>query len=76
MINLFEGLLFNGFKCKFNTSPKLHGYWAGDMCTMNEQAILLGIPSIQLEIPRMVRKLLYKDEKLIKSFTKYLKTLY
>jgi hypothetical protein len=40
---------------------------------MNEQAIMLGIPSIQLEIPRAVRKKLFQDPILRERFSKTLK---
>ena len=46
----------------------LHGLWGGNIHTMTEQAIMLGIPSFQLEIPREVRKKFYKDENLLKNF--------
>ena len=35
---------------------------------MTHQAIILGIPSFQLEIPRSVRKLLGKDDILMEKF--------
>jgi hypothetical protein len=63
--NIFGELKFNkGFKCKFNTNPNLHGYWGGEIHTMTTQAILLGIPSIQFEIPFSVRKRLLRDKEL------------
>lgn len=46
--NIFGGLKFRGYECKFDTEPNLHGYWGCEVHTMTEQAILLGIPSIQL----------------------------
>ncbi len=35
---------------------------------MTEQAIELGVPSFQLEIPLKMRQTLYKDEALSKAF--------
>lgn len=32
--NIFEGIKYRNFECKFNTRPFLHGYWGGDMVTM------------------------------------------
>lgn len=37
---------------------------------------MLGIPSLQLQIPREVRKKLFKDEKLLISFAKGIQGLY
>ena len=48
MSSIFAGLKFRDFDCVFNTDPYLHGYWGGSMMTMTEQAIILGIPSLQL----------------------------
>jgi hypothetical protein len=68
--NIFEGLKFKGHPCRFNTDPDLHGYWGGDIHTMTEQSIILGIPSIQFEIPLAVRKKLFRDSELRKKFHK------
>ena len=46
--SIFEGIKFRDFTCKFDTNPALHGLWGGDISTMTEQAIMLGIPSFQL----------------------------
>lgn len=73
---IFEGMKFGDFECEFNTDPYLHGYWGGGIHTMTEQAIILGIPSIQLEIPLLVRKKLFKDENLRKKFHELLNKLY
>lgn len=43
---------------------------------MTEQAIILGIPSLQLEIPFSVRKKLFKDEALRAKFHQLIKKLY
>ena len=43
---------------------------------MTEQAIILGIPSLQLEIPFSVRKRLFKDESLRAKFHQLIKHLY
>ena len=40
------------------------------MSTMTQQAVKLGIPSFQLQIPREVRKKLFRDEKLRYLFAK------
>jgi hypothetical protein len=43
---------------------------------MTEQAILLGIPSLQLEIPFTVRKKLFKEDALRAKFHLLIKKLY
>jgi hypothetical protein len=35
--------------------PVLHGFWGGEIKTMTEQAIQIGVPSFQLEIPLKMR---------------------
>lgn len=74
--NIFEGLKFGEFECKFNTDPALHGLWGSEKHTMTEQAILLGIPSLQMEIPFDVRKRLFEDADLRKKFHGVLNKLY
>lgn len=51
-----------------NKDPYLSGNWGGELMTMTEQAVLMGIPSFQLEIPLKMRAQLFKDEKLSKAF--------
>jgi hypothetical protein len=43
------------------SDPFLHGYW-GENCfhTISHQSVQLGIPAIQLEIPRTMRRELFK----------------
>ena len=55
---IFKGIKIGGFDPICNCEPYLSGLWGGSMATMNEQSINLGIPSIQLEIPRKMRNLL------------------
>jgi hypothetical protein len=43
------------------------------MMTLTEQAIILGIPSLQLEIPMEVRKALFKKEDLMIKFAEGIK---
>ena len=63
-------------KCRFNTDPGMHGLWPGSMHTMTEQAIKLGIPSFQLEIPREVRRKLFKSPELMKDFADGIQRFY
>ncbi|CDW81872.1 UNKNOWN [Stylonychia lemnae] len=67
---------YKGFEAKCNENPYLNGNWGGDLKTMNEQAIVLGIPSIQLEIPFTMRAYLFKDDQFAKSFVKVLLSTY
>ena len=43
------------FKALCQTDPVLHGFWGGEIKTMTEQAIQIGVPSFQLEIPLKMR---------------------
>lgn len=74
--NIFSGIKFGKHECEFDTDPNLHGYWGCDIHTMTEQAIKLGIPSIQLEIPFTVRRKLFKDQALRTKFQLLIKQLY
>lgn len=47
---------YKDFKADCNNDPYLHGLWGGNLRTMTEQAIELGIPSFQLEIPLTMRR--------------------
>jgi gamma-glutamylcyclotransferase (GGCT)/AIG2-like uncharacterized protein YtfP len=59
-----DGLVVHGKKCVANPEPRLHGWWGDDSgdeeceTTMTHQAVLRGIPSLQLETPRSVRNTL------------------
>ena len=60
---------YKGMTAVCNNDPYLNGDWGDlDLATMTEQAIMLGIPSVQLEIPLKMRQTLFKDEKLSKQF--------
>ena len=66
LVKGFDKVLKNcshkGFKAKTNKRPYLNGNWGDcDIATMTEQAVVLGIPSIQLEIPLSMRALLFRD---------------
>ena len=37
---------YKDFRAVCNEDPYLNGNWGGDLKTMNEQAVMLGIPSI------------------------------
>lgn len=56
------------YKARCEPDPYLNGNWGGELRTMTEQAIELGVPSFQLEIPLKMRNALYKDEALSKAF--------
>ncbi len=56
------------YKAVCNNDPYLNGNWGGELRTMTEQAIMMGIPSIQLEIPLKMRAQLFKDSQLSKDF--------
>jgi len=60
----FQGLTVGGRTIRSDEDPRLHGWWGDDEddeeceTTMTHQAVLLGIPSLQLETPRSVRRAL------------------
>ena len=65
-----EGVTIRGKKCEANPDPVLHGWW-GDDCetTMTHQAVLAGIPSLQLENPRSLRRKMMTDDELVRRYT-------
>ncbi len=73
---LFSEYKFGKFDLCFETNPCLHGYWGGGIHTMTQQAIILGIPSIQLQIPLSVRKRMFKDVQLKGKVHMLIKKLY
>ncbi len=68
---------YKGFKPVCNNEPYLNGYWGCEnLYTMTEQAIDLGIPSMQLEIPKEMRQQLYTNKSFSDSFLKAILTSY
>jgi gamma-glutamylcyclotransferase (GGCT)/AIG2-like uncharacterized protein YtfP/glutamine amidotransferase-like uncharacterized protein len=60
----FEGVTLGGKKIISDPDPRLHGWWGSDdddETTMTHQAVLEGIPSLQLENPRAFRELLMRS---------------
>jgi hypothetical protein len=51
----------NGYTAKLNAAPYLSGNWGGNIYTMNEQACMLSVPSIQFEIPKRMRKYIFDN---------------
>lgn len=65
------------YEPKCNCEPYLHGLWGDErIATMTEQAIKLQIPSLQLEIPRKMRDLLFSDIKFREKFLQILLSAY
>merc|ERR1712025_1521333 len=47
----------------------MNGFWAGrEMTTMSHQAVMLGIPAVQLEMPPAVRERLVVDPSFTDAF--------
>ena len=44
--NVIASLTLNKMRAIVNPDPYLDGNWGGDLATLNEQATILGIPSI------------------------------
>ena len=74
--NAFEGVIVDGFPVDATSDWYLSGYWGEDLHTMTTQAIILGVPSFQLEIPRSVRKLLSLNDTLLEKFATNIYNLY
>lgn len=73
----FEGTSINSFKVMPEMKPILHGYWGdGWAHTMQHQSTLLGIPSMQLEIPMSVRSKLNKEKNFRSKFSNALVNIY
>ena len=74
-----RGLKVGRHKVEWNTDCDLHGYWGEPECspnTMVTQWCLLGITSVQLEIPRSLRKLIANSNKLIQALAKAILEIY
>merc|ERR1719473_310097 len=60
----FKGVSIGGKRIVADPDPRLHGWWGSDdddETTMTHQAVLEGIPSLQLENPRAFRNLLMQS---------------
>jgi len=69
----FKGIIIDNIPICLDMNPRLHGYWGDDMCTtMQHQSCLLGIPSMQLEMPHSVRRLINTNSNVRKKFAKAL----
>ena len=52
----FERIVINGFNTICNPDGELKGKWQkGPMYTVTHQSTLLGVPAMQIEIPRSIR---------------------
>lgn len=63
-----KGMKVGKHSVEWNTDCCLHGYWGAperSPNTMVTQGCLLGIPSIQLKIPRSLRRLIANSDSLI-----------
>jgi hypothetical protein len=60
-----------------NPEGELIGKWTvGPMHTMTQQSVLLGIPAMQLEIPKSLRILLIKDSTKLRNFANAILSTY
>ena len=64
----FKGVKIRRMQPKCEHDPRLHGYWGNGLHTISNQSVLMGIPAIQLEIPRSMREKMVKDDKLFQGF--------
>ena len=82
MNKAFKGATNLGEKVWFNEDCCLHGRWGDrsdveyNVHTMAMQASIWGIPSIQFEIPRTLRKTIAKSPELIKKMAQAIVTTY
>eukprot|EP00455_Lapot_gusevi_P049562 TRINITY_DN7045_c0_g2_i3.p1 TRINITY_DN7045_c0_g2~~TRINITY_DN7045_c0_g2_i3.p1 ORF type:complete len:466 (-),score=123.88 TRINITY_DN7045_c0_g2_i3:101-1417(-) len=63
-------------KYTVNNDPYLSALWGGDCHTISHQSILLGIPALQLEIPRSLRADLISDANLFRKFAEAIVACY
>jgi len=74
--NAFVGVKCDDMDVTGVTECYLSGYWGAGILTMTTQAVLLGVPSFQLEIPRSVRKALSLNDDLLRKFALNIYNLY
>ena len=74
--HVFQDVTVDGFHVDATSDWYLSGYWGDDVQTMTTQAVILGVPSFQLEIPRSVRKLLSLNDELLERFANGIYNLY
>ncbi len=74
----FAGVEAGGKSCRSEPDPeRLHGFWHGRKeTTMTHQAILEGIPSVQLETPRSIRARLMTDSNLLARYAAAIAAMY
>lgn len=69
MNEVFKDVEIKTFKVSCNPDGELVGKWAkGNMHTMTHQSVLLGVPAMQIEIPRSIRTLLIRDRSYLVAF--------
>jgi len=71
------GVTLRGKRCVAEGDPVLHGWW-GDDCetTLTHQAVLRGIPSLQLENPRSLRNRMMTDDALVERYARAIAVAY
>lgn len=75
--DVFQGLEIKGHKVQGNPEGELVGKWSdGNMYTMTHQSVLLGIPAMQLEIPRSLRALLIREKVYMSQLAKCILSTY
>ncbi len=79
-INTLISFIKKSLRSLFHINVKLNkdfdGEWSKDTFTISQQAILLDIPAIQIEMPFSIRKKIVKDPELCKEFSKCLINIY
>ena len=74
---MFYGLEIKGHKVIGNPEGELVGKWCdGNMHTMTHQSVMLGVPAMQLEIPRSLRALLIRDKVYLSQMAKCILSTY
>ena len=77
MTDIFQGVEIKGMNVHCNPDGELIGKWVtGNMHTMTHQSVLLGVPAMQLEIPRSLRNLLIKDRTYLVAFANCILSTY
>ena len=75
LTDLFADVMLNGKKGVIcDSMGQLTGFKGGSpkLHTVSEQGVLLGLPSIQIELPRSVRSLLVREVRYLRGFARIL----
>jgi hypothetical protein len=76
LISFIKKSLRELFHINVKLNKEFDGEWGNNTLTISQQAILLDIPAIQLELPLSIRKMIVKDKRVCKQFSNCLTNIY